>query len=52
MNQHKRYSDGAQQSDSSDESDHDDDDDDDNNEENYVEVEFVGDDEVYEIVYL
>ena len=49
MNQHKRYSDGAQQSDSSDESDHDDDD---NNEENYVEVEFVGDDEVYEIVHL
>ena len=52
MNQHKRYFDGAQQSDSSDESDHDDHDDDDNNEENYVEVEFVGDDEVYEIVYL
>ena len=51
MNQHKRYCDGAQQSDSSDESDHDDDDDD-NDEENYIEVEFVGDDEVYEIVYL
>ena len=49
MNQHKQDCDGAQQSDSSDESDHHDDD---NDEENYVEVEFVGDDEVYEIVYL
>ena len=37
MNQHKRYCDGAQQSDSSDESDHDNDGDDDD-EENYVEV--------------
>ena len=51
MNQHKRYCDRAQQSDSSNESDHDDDNDDDD-EENYIEVEFVGDDEVYEIVYL
>ena len=52
MKQHKRYCDGAHQIDLSDNSNHDDDDVDDDNEENYVEVEFVGDDEVYEIVYL
>ena len=52
MNQYERYCDGAQESDSSDESDHDDDYGDDDDKENYVEVEFVGDDEVYETVYL
>ena len=52
MNQHKQYCDGAHQSGSSDNSNHDDNDVDDDNEENYLEVEFVGDDEVYEIVYL
>ena len=52
MKQHKRYCDGAHQSDLSENSNHGDDDVDDDNEENYVEVEFVGDDELYEIVYL
>ena len=51
MRQHKRYCDGAQESNSSDKSNHDDDDGDEDGEENYVKFEFVGDDEVYEIVY-
>ena len=51
MRQHKWYCDGAQESNSSDKSNHDDDDRDEDGEENYVKFEFVGDDEVYEIVY-
>ena len=45
MKQDKRYCDGAHQIDLSDNSKHDDDGVDDDNEENYVEVEFVVDDE-------
>ena len=51
MKQHKRYCVGVYQSDSTDDSNHDHDDVDNDNEKKDVEVEFVGDDEVFEIVY-
>ena len=51
MKQHNWYCVGEHQSDSTDDSNHDHDDVDNDNEKKDVEVEFVSDDEVFEIVY-
>ena len=50
MTAHKRFCGGYSDSDSEEEGYEEDDDEE--NEDNYVDVEFIGDDEVYEVVYL
>ena len=50
---HKRKCDGIEaDSDEEDDEDEDESDEDDDDEENYVEMEFIGDDDVFEVVYL